>query len=175
MNSTYVVAVIGAAAGLVTGLGSALIALRTARSQNASERELQRRQWRADTLRDCYSQVAGTHRRLMMAWVDWWDELTADHKREQHIELMQAATSFVTACTAVRVYAPKTVVDRLIELKDLTFEFDTYAEENRNRNDWAEDQESKYERLCLKAEGAMPPFIEAARASIDEVLGGDVS
>ena len=59
MNSAYVAALIGAVAGLVTGLGSALIALKVARSQEASARELQRRQWRADTLRDCYSQVGG--------------------------------------------------------------------------------------------------------------------
>ena len=41
MNSVYVVAVIGAVVGLVTGLGSALIALGVARSQDASARELQ--------------------------------------------------------------------------------------------------------------------------------------
>jgi hypothetical protein len=120
MNSAYLGAVIGAVAGLVTGLGSALIALRVARSQDASARELQRRQWRADTLRDCYSQVGGTHRRFMLAWLGWWDEYNADRKREQHAELMQAASAFAAACTAVRIYAPEYVVELLMNLRKLT-------------------------------------------------------
>lgn len=175
MSSTYAVAVIGAVAGLVTGLGSALVALRTARSQDASARELQRRQWRADILRDCYSQVASTHRQFMMARLDWWDELNADHKREQHIELMRAATALVAACTAVRIYAPKDVVKPLMDLRDLTFEFDEYAEKNRDRKRWTESQEAEYEQKRAEAEEAMPTFINAARDSIEKVLSGAAS
>ena len=88
MNSAYVVAVIGAVAGLVTGLGSALIALGVARSQDAGARDLRRRQRFADSLRDCYSQVGGTHRRFMRAWLDLWGKFNAGRKREQHAELI---------------------------------------------------------------------------------------
>lgn len=175
MNSAYVVAVIGAVAGLVTGLGSALIALGVTRSQEASARELQRRQWFADSLRDCYSQVGGTHRRFMLAWLDWWDEFSADRKRDQHAELMQAATAFAAACTAVRIYAPQNVVEPLMNLRDLTFDFDKHAEEHRDRKRWTESQEAEYERFRLKAENAMPAFIDAARTSIQEILPGAVS
>jgi hypothetical protein len=174
MNSTYVVAAIGAVAGLVTGLGSALIALRVARSQDASARDLQRRQWRADTLRDCYSQVGGTHRRFMLDWLDWWEDYYGDHKREQHAELMQAAAAFGTACTAVRIYAPESVVEQLLILMRLTFEFDKFAEQNRDRKRWTESQETEYEQLRANAEAAMPAFITAARKSIEKVLSGAV-
>jgi hypothetical protein len=172
MNSAYLVAVIGAAAGLVTGLGSALIALRVARSQGASARELQRRQWRADTLRDCYRQVGGTHRRFMLGW---WDEYNADRKREQHAELMQAASAFAAACTAVRIYAPECVVELLMNLRALTFEFDEFSEEHRDRKRWTGSQETEYDQLHAKADNAMPAFIGAARVSIEEVLSGTVS
>ena len=174
MNSAYVAAVIGAVAGLVTGLGSALIALKVARSQEASARELQRRQWLADTLRDCYSQVGGTHRRFMLAWLDWWDEFNTDRKRDQHAELMQATAAFTAACIAVRIYAPENVVKPLMNLKESTFNFDTYAEQNRDRERWTESQEADYERLRAETENAMLPFIDAARASIEEVLSGSV-
>jgi hypothetical protein len=170
MNSAYVVAVIGAVAGLVTGLSSALIALGVARSHDASARELQRRQWLADSLRACYSQVGGTHRRFMLAWLDWWDEFSADRKRDQHAELMQAAAAFAAACTAVRVYAPENVVEQLMNLRKLTFALDEYAEEHRDRKRWTPSQEADYERLRLGAENAMPPFIKAARASIHQIL-----
>jgi len=175
MNSAYVVAVIGAIAGLVTGLGSALFAVRVARSQEASARELQRRQWRADTLRDCYSQVGGTHRRFMLAWLDWWDEFNADRKHDQHAELMQAAAAFAAACTAVRIYAPEDVVNPLMNLKEWTFDFDKYAELNRDRERWTKSEEAEYDRLRVEADNAMPAFIDAARASIEEVLSGAVS
>jgi hypothetical protein len=175
MNSAYLVAVIGAVAGLVTGLGSALIALRVARSQDVSARELQRQQWRADTLRDCYSQVGGTHRRFMLAWLDWWDEYNGDRKREQHAELMQAASAFAAACTAVRIYAPEYVVELLMDLRKLTFEFDEFAEEHRDRKRWTESQETEYDQLRAEADNAMPAFIGAARISIEEVLSGTVS
>jgi hypothetical protein len=175
MNSAYVAAVIGAVAGLVTGLGSALITLRIARSQEASARDLQRRQWRADTLRECYSQVGGTHRRLMLAWLDWWDKVNADHMRDQHAELIQATAAFAAACTAVRIYAPDNVVKPLMNLKESTSEFDTYAEQNRDRERWTKSQEADYERLRAAADNAMPVFIEAARDSIEEVLSGSVN
>lgn len=175
MNSAYLVAVIGAVAGLVTGLGSALIALRVATSQDASARELQRRQWRADTLRDCYSQVGGTHRRFMLAWLGWWDEYNADRKREQYDELMQAASAFAAACTAVRLYAPEYVVEPLMHLRKLTFKFDEFAEEHRDRKRWTGSQETRYGQLRAEADNAMPAFIRAARASIEEVLSGTVS
>lgn len=175
MNSAYVAAAIGAVAGLVTGLGSALIALGVAKSQEASARELQRRQWFADSLRDCYSQVGGTHRRFMLAWLDWWDEFSADRKRDQHAELMQAAAAFAAACTAVRIYAPDNVVKPLMNLRELTFAFDEFAEDHRDRKRWTESQGAKYERLRLEAENAMPTFIDAARASIHEILPGAVS
>jgi hypothetical protein len=174
MHSAYVVAVIGAVAGLVTGLGSALIALGVARSQDASARDLQRRQWLADSLRDCYSQVGGTHRRFMLAWLDWWDEFNADRKRELHTELMQAAVAFAAACTAVRIYAPENVVKPLMNLRELTFAFDEYAERHRDRKRWAEPQEAEYDRLRAEADNAMPAFIDAARTSIEEVLSGAV-
>jgi hypothetical protein len=172
MNSAYVVALIGAVAGLVTGLGSALIALRVARSQDTNARELQRRQWHADTLRDCYSQVGGTHRRFMLAWLDWWDEYNADGKREQHAELMQAAAAFAAACTAVRIYAPENVVESLMNLRKLTFDFDEHAEQNRDRKRWTESQEAEYKRLRTEADNAMLAFINDARASIEEILSG---
>jgi hypothetical protein len=172
MNSAYVVAVVGAVAGLVTGLGSALIALGIARSQDASARELQRRQWLADSLRDCYSQVGGTHRRFMLAWLDWWDEFNADRKSEQHAELIQAAAAFAAACTAVRIYAPENVVERLMHLRKLTFAFDEYAEQHRDHKRWTEHQEAEYDQLRAAADNAMPAFIDAARASIKEVLSG---
>jgi hypothetical protein len=175
MNSAYVVAVIGAAAGLVTGLGSALIALRVATSQDASARELQRRQWRADTLRDCYSQVGGTHRRFMLAWLGWWDEYNADRNHEQHAELMQAASAFAAACTAVRLYAPEYVVEPLMNLRKLTFTFDEFAEEHRDRKHWTGSQETKYDQLRAETDNAMPVFIGAARFSIEEVLSGTIS
>jgi hypothetical protein len=175
MNSAYVVAVIGAVAGLVTGLGSALIALKVATSQGASARELQRRQWRADTLRDCYSQVGGTHRRFMLAWLDWWDEYNADRKREQHAELMQAASAFAAACTAVRIYAPEDVVELLMNLRKLTFKFDEFAEAHRDRKRWTGSQETEYDQLRAEADNAMPAFIGAARVSIEEVLSGTIS
>jgi hypothetical protein len=175
MNSAYLVTVIGAVAGLVTGLGSALIALRVARSQDASAQELQRRQWRADTLRDCYSQVGGTHRRFMLAWLGWWDEYNTDRKREQYAELMQAASAFAAACTAVRIYAPEYVVEPLMNLRKLTFEFDEFAEEHRDRKHWTEPQETKYGQLRAEADNAMPAFISAARVSIEEVLSGTLS
>jgi hypothetical protein len=133
MDSAYVMAVIGAAVGLVTGLGSALIALRVAWSQEASARDLQRRQWLANSLRDCYSQVGDTHRRLMLAWLDWWDEFNADRKRDQHAEHIQAAGAFAAACMAVRIYAPENVVEPLMNLRELTFAFDEYAEQHRDR------------------------------------------
>jgi hypothetical protein len=175
MNSAYVVAVIGAVAGLATGLGSALIAMRVATSQDVSARELQRRQWRADTLRDCYSQVGGTHRRFMLAWLDWWSEYNADRQREQHAELMQAASAFTAACTAVRIYAPDYVVELLMNLRKLTFDFDEFAEAHRDRKRWTELQESEYDQLRAEADNAMPAFIGAARVSIEEVLSGIVS
>ena len=175
MNSVYVVAVIGAVVGLVTGLGSALIALGVARSQDASARELQRRQWFADSLRDCYSQVSGTHRRFMLAWLDWWDEFTTDRKREQHVELMQAAAAFAAACTAVRIYAPENVVGPLMNLRKLTFAFDEYAEQHRDRKRWTDPEEAEYDRLRLEADNAMPAFIAAARSSIQEILPSAVS
>jgi hypothetical protein len=175
MNSAYLVALIGAVAGLVTGLGSALIALKVARSQDASARELQRRQWRADTLRDCYGQVGGTHRRFMLAWLDWWDEYNADRKREQHAELMQAASAFAAACTAVRIYAPHYVVEPLMNLRELTFEFDKFAEENRDRRHWKESQKTEYDHFRAEADNAMLAFIDAARVSIEEVLSGTIS
>jgi hypothetical protein len=172
MNSAYVVAAIGAAAGLVTGLGSALIALGVARSQNASARDLQRRQWLADSLRDCYSQVGGTHRRFMLAWLDWWDEFNADRKSELHTELMQAAAAFAAACTAVRIYAPENVVKPLMNLRKLTFAFDEYAEQYRDRKRWTEPLGAEYDRLRVEADNAMPAFIDEARTSIEEVLSG---
>jgi hypothetical protein len=159
----------------VTGLGSALIALGVARSQDASARDLQRRQWLANSLRDCYSQVGGTHRRYMLAWLDWWDELNADRKSEQRAELMHAAAAFAAACTAVRIYAPENVVKPLMNLKDLTSTFDDFAEQHRDRKRWTEPQDAKYEQLRLEADNAMPAFINAARASIKEVLGDAVS
>jgi hypothetical protein len=175
MNSAYAVAAIGAVAGLVTGLGSALIALRVARSQDASARELQRRQWRADTLRDCYGQVGGTHRRFMLAWLDWWDEYNADRKREQHAELMQAASAFAAACTAVRILAPEYAVEPLMNLRERTFRFDDFAEKHHDRRHWTEAQETEYGQLRVEADNAMPAFIDAARLSIEEVLSGTVS
>jgi hypothetical protein len=175
MNSVYVVAAIGAVAGLVTGMGSALIALRVARSQDASARELQRRQWRADTLRDCYSQVGGTHRRFMLAWLNWWDEYNADRKREQHAELMQAASAFAAACTAVRIYAPEYVVELLMNLRKQTFKFDEFAEEHRDREHWTGTQETQYDQLRAEADNAIPAFIGAAGLSIEEALSGTVS
>ena len=83
--------------------------------------------------------------------------------------------AFIAACTAVRLYAPDNVVKPLMHLKDSTSEFDTYAEQNRDRKHWTEPQEAKYERLRIEAENAMPVFIEAARASIKEVLSGSVN
>jgi hypothetical protein len=166
--------VIGAVAGLVTGLCSALIALRVAKTQEVGARELHRRQWRADTLRDCYSQIGGTHRRYMLAWLDWWDPLNADHKREQHVELMQAASAFAAACTAVRIYAPENVVERLMNLKNLTDDFDKYAEERRDLERWTALKEAEYEQFRINAEIAIQPFINAARVSIEAVLSGAV-
>jgi hypothetical protein len=136
---------------------------------------LQRRQWFADSLRDCYSQVGGTHRRFMLAWLDWWDEFNVDRNREQHAELMQAAAAFAAACTAVRIYAPEDVVEPLMKLKDLTFDFDKYAEQHRDREGWTGPMEAKYDRLRVEAENAMPEFIKAARASIQKILPGAVS
>lgn len=158
----------------MTGLGSALIALRIAKSQDASAQELQRRRWRADTLRDCYSQVGGTHRRFMMEWLGWWDELNTATKREQYTELMRAATAFATACTAVRIYAPESVVEPLMNLRKLTFAFDEYAERHRDLKpeDWKRPQEAEYEQLRTAADNAMPAFIDAARDSIERVLNG---
>lgn len=106
----------------------------------------------------------------MMAWLDWWDEFSADRKREQHAELMQAAAAFVTACTAVRIYAPENVVAPLMKLKELTFAFDTYAEQHRDRDGWTKPMEAKYDRLRDDAENAMPEFIDAARKSIQAIL-----
>lgn len=175
MNSAYVVAVVGAVAGLVTGLVSALVALRVARSQDASTRELQRRQWRADTLRDCYSEVGGTHRRFMMAWLGWWDDFNGDRKREQHADLMDAAAAFAAACTAVRIYAPEDVVEPLMALRESTFTFDEYAEQHRDQKRWTKSDEADYDRLRVEADNAMPTFIDAARTSIKETLSGTAS
>ena len=57
---------------------------------------------------------------------------------------MQAAGAFAAACTAVRIYAPENVVERLMNLKELTDAFDKYAEEHRDRDrkHWTAPQRS---------------------------------
>lgn len=110
----------------------------------------------------------------MLAWLDWWDPLNANHKREQHVELMQAASAFAAACTAVRIYAPENVVERLMNLKNLTDDFDKYAEERRDLGRWTALKEAEYEQFRINAENAIQPFINAARANIEEVLSGAV-
>ena len=111
----------------------------------------------------------------MLAWLDWWDEFNADRKRDQHAELMQAAGAFAAACTAVRIYAPENVVKQLMNLRELTFAFDEYATQCRDRKRWTGSQEAEYDRKRTDAKNAMPAFIDAARASIEEVLSGAVS
>src|SRR6266508_2644041 len=67
MNATLIAAGIGAAAGLVTGLGSALVAVRGARMQAGTAMAAQRRQWQVENLRASYSAVMTSFRQLMMA------------------------------------------------------------------------------------------------------------
>lgn len=182
VNSAYVVAEIGAAAGLATGLGSALIALRIARSQDASARDLQRRQWLADTLSGCYTEVARTHRQFMLVWMNWWDEINvdrnrqanADRKREMNTQLIQVTAAFTGACAAVRILAPDAVVDVVVKLKDQTFDFDKFAGDHRGlpNEDWDGPLTNEYERLRKDSDNAMLPFFEKARESIQEALGG---
>jgi len=88
---------------------------------------------------------------------------------------MQAAGAFAAACTAVCIYAPEDIIKPLMELKDLTFKFDEYAAENRDRKRWTKSQEADYELSRVNAESAMLPFIAAARKSIMKVLDGVVS
>jgi hypothetical protein len=57
----------------------------------------------------------------------------------------------------------------------LTFEFDEFAEEHRDRKHWTESQKTEYDQLRVEADNAMPAFIGAARISIEEVLSGTVS
>src|SRR5207247_2136152 len=67
MDSTVVAAGVGAAAGLVTGWGSALITwLATSRSVRV-QAEAQRHQWHEENRRESYAAVMTSFRQLMMA------------------------------------------------------------------------------------------------------------
>jgi hypothetical protein len=110
----------------------------------------------------------------MLAWLDWWDEYYADRKGEQHAELTQAVSAFTAACTEVRIYAPEYVVKELMVLKKRTAKFDKFAESNRDPEGWTDSDRTRYEKLRMKADNAMPKFIRAARASIEELLNGNL-